>query len=115
MQIEDIGNIKWRTANGQTLRIKDMEIGHLVNSINWVYKHQRDFDPSLHGYLEEYAKHISYFLFCDRKPYPYKKDNKWYIFDTTSGKLTHEKPPAEYIEYIKEHESDNPRFKHYFK
>lgn len=115
MQIEDIGNINWGTANGKRILVKDMELGHLVNVLNWIYKHKKDYKPELYGQLEEYAKHISFFLFVDKKPYPYKKGNKWYIFDTSSGKLIHEKPPEEYIKYIKEHHADNPRFKGYFK
>lgn len=114
--IEEIGNIQWGSADGRHLLIKDMEIGHLVNCINWVEDHPKNYSkhPYLYEELEEFAKHRAFLLFLDRQPYPLKADGRWFVYDPATDKKGIIKPPQEYIDYVKEHYADSPEFIKYF-
>lgn len=116
--IEQIGNIEWGSVDGRVTKIKDMDVGHLVNCINWIKKHPENFkNPiKLHAELESYAKYISFFLFCDKKSYPLKNEQngKWYIFNVESGKTEVHVPPKEYLDYVKENCQDMDEFADYF-
>jgi len=116
--IEQIGNMLWESADGRTHRIKDINCGHLVNILNWINDHPDNYEDSegLYDDLEKYAKHIAYFLFCEKKAYPLKNDKngRWYLFNPSSKKHTIQPPPPEYIEYVKENFRDNKNFEKYF-
>lgn len=117
MTIEQIGNISWQTANGNRVHIKDMEISHLVNTLNWIQKHPEKFrnPEELYNNLERYADHQKIFLFMDKKPYPLKVDSKWKLYNPEKGKTVNTPPPKEYVDYVKKHFKDHADFQHYFK
>lgn len=114
--IEEIGNISWGSADGRSTLIKDMNVGHLVNCINWIQDHPEKFSrhPNLYQELEEYAKHKAFLLFVDKQPYPLKSNDRWFVYDPANNKLGVIKPPQEYINYVKEHYKDTEIFQNYF-
>lgn len=114
--IEEIGNIQWGSADGRNLLIKEMTLGHLVNCINWVQDHPINYSkhPYLYEELEKFAKHRAFLLFLEKKPYPLKHNDRWFVYDPKSDKMGVVKPPQEYIDYVKENYKDEPAFKKYF-
>jgi hypothetical protein len=101
----------WRTADGRGIAIKDMELGHLVNVINWIADNRDSYPKSILDTMIAEAKYRQPFLFAEGKAYPQQLDKAWKIVDPKTGVGKIEKPPADYIEAVK----DNPAYTAMFK
>lgn len=94
----------WITADGRKFRIQDMELGHLVNTLNWVM--YNDYDGATRARFEGEARIRQINGFFNKEPYPVKIDGKWYVYDFETKSATIIPPPDEYIEAVK----DNPDY-----
>lgn len=101
----------WGTADGRKLRIADMELGHLVNVLNWVHDNWISYSDSVRSDMVAEANYRKLELFTTGQPYPGLVDGVWKIIDPETGKGTIKPPPAEYIEAVK----DNPAYTAMFK
>jgi len=101
----------WRTADGRSVQIKDMKDGHLVNVVNWIIDNPESYPKSILDVMIAEAKYRQVLLFAEGKAYPQIVGNKWKLIDPETGVGKIEKPPADYIEAVK----DNPAYTEMFK
>lgn len=94
---------EWGAADGRRIKIKDMDLGHLVNVINWVHDHPHYPNSIREGMVAE-AEYRKLSLFAEGKAYPRKVDGKWTIYNPETKECAIVPPPADYIEAVK----DNP-------
>jgi hypothetical protein len=95
----------WRTADGKSILIQDMQLGHLVNVINWVSDNLSMYGhPVLNTMIEE-AQTRQMTLFANGSPYPQFNGKRWVILDPNTGVGKIEKPPEDYIEAVKDNVS----------
>lgn len=92
----------WRTADGRGIMVKDMTLGHLVNVINWVHDNELSYPQSVRDLMVAEAKYRQTLLFAEGKEYPQLVNGGWKIINPTTGVGKIEKPPADYIENVKE-------------
>ena len=92
----------WRTADGRGIPIKDMQLGHLVNVVNWVIDNRESYTKTILDLMVAEANYRKLILFAEGKPYPQKVGKRWKIIDPVTGEGSIEKPPADYIESVKE-------------
>lgn len=102
---------KWRTADGRGIAVKDMQLGHLVNVINWIIDNPDSYPQHVLELMVAEANYRQTPLFAEGKSYPQKVGRRWKIIDPETGKGSIEKPPADYIEAVK----DNPAYTAMFK
>lgn len=95
----------WRTADGRSVAVKDMQLGHLVNVINWISDNPISYPQSIRTLMIEEAKYRQLELFSTGQPYPQQVGRSWKIMDPQTGEGRIEKPPADYIEAVKENEA----------
>jgi hypothetical protein len=96
----------WRTADGRSIAVKDMELSHLVNVVNWVHDNHISYGQGIRDLMVAEAKYRQVLLFAEGKEYPQIVDGKWKIINPKTGVGRIEKPPKEYIESVK----DNPAY-----
>lgn len=99
----DFREREWGAADGRRIKIKDMDLGHLVNVLNWVHDHDRYSDDVRARFIAE-AEYRKTFLFAEGKAYATKIDGRWKVVDPETGEGKIIPPPADYIEAVK----DNP-------
>ena len=92
----------WRTADGRSVRVMDMDLGHLVNVVNWILDNRASYTKSILDTMVAEANYRQLTLFSEGKPYPQKLGRQWKIIDPESGVGRIEKPPEDYIESVKE-------------
>ena len=91
---------EWRTADGRGIMIKDMELGHLVNVINWVHDNHESYPNHVRELMIAEARYRQTILFAEGKEYPQLVDGAWKIIDPQTGKGRIEKPPKSYIKAV---------------
>ena len=104
-------NATWRTADGRDVPIRDMQLGHLVNVINWIIDNREVYTKNVLDVMIEEANYRKVFLFAEGKDYPQKVGKRWKIINAETGLGSIEKPPEDYIEAVK----DNPAYTRMFK
>lgn len=92
----------WRTADGRSIAVKDMQLGHLVNVINWISDNRDSYPKSILDLMIAEASYRQLELFSTGQPYPQKIGRGWKIIDPQTGVGKIEKPPEEYIEAVKD-------------
>lgn len=95
----------WRTANGKSIRLSDMDLGHLVNVLNWTMDHGPAYSDRVRRALKQEAEYRRTFAFANREPYAGFVNNRWRIIDPETGAGTIEPPPKEYIDAVKDNEA----------
>ena len=98
----------WRTADGRSIPIKDMKDGHLVNVVNWIIDNPESYTKEILDIMVAEARYRQVLLFAEGKAYPQIIGNKWKLVDPETGVGRIEKPPADYIEAVK----DNSAYQH---
>jgi len=98
----------WRTADGRAVMVKDMQLGHLVNVINWILDNPHSYPASSLALMIAEANYRQPFLFANSEPYPQLVGTRWKIVDPKTGVGKIEKPPKEYLESVK----DNAAYQH---
>lgn len=101
----------WRTADGRSIPIKDMEVSHLVNVINWVSDNSDAYPKGVLKLMVEEANHRKLLLFAEGKAYPQKVDGKWKVIDPITGKGSIIPPPQDYIDKVADNENYQAMFK----
>lgn len=101
----------WRTADGRRVAITDMELGHLVNVINWILDNKNSYPKRILDAMVKEAEARQLALFADKKPYPQKFKNGWKVVDPQTGKGNIIPPPADYIEAVKDNDIYQSMFK----
>jgi hypothetical protein len=96
----------WRTADGRAIEIQHMELSHLVNVVNWVHDNRDSYPQHVRDLMIAEARYRQTLLFAEGKEYPQLVNDKWKIINPKTGVGRIEKPPAEYIEAVK----DNPGY-----
>ena len=96
----------WRTADGRGIPIKDMQLGHLVNVINWVMDNRDSYTRDILDVMVAEANYRKTSLFAQGQNYPQKIGSRWRVIDAQTGIGAIEKPPQDYIEAVK----DNTRY-----
>lgn len=96
----------WGTADGRRVLLKDMDIGHLVNVLNWVHDHDGVYGSSIKEDLIKEAEYRRLFAFTSNEQYAGLVDNRWKVIDPGTGESTILPPPADYIEAVK----DDPNY-----
>jgi hypothetical protein len=91
----------WRSADGRQIKIKDMDIGHLVNVINWVIDNKNSYPDSIRDLMVAEAQYRQLTLFAEGKAYPQRIDNRWVLIDPVTGKKGIIPPPKEYLDNVK--------------
>jgi hypothetical protein len=95
----------WRSANGVPFAIKDMDLGHLVNVINWIADNEGRYNPSTLELMIAEAEYRQPELFSAGQAYPQKCGNRWEVIDPTTGQGHIVPPPAEFIDAVKDNEA----------
>lgn len=95
----------WRTADGRGIAVKDMDLGHLVNVINWILDNPISYPRSVLTLMIAEANYRKLGLFAEGKSYPQLVGRRWKIMDPQTGEGRIEKPPADYIEAVKDNEA----------
>jgi hypothetical protein len=92
----------WRTADGRSIAVKDMQDSHLVNVINWILDNPDSYPlTSLTRMIAE-ANYRKTLLFAEGKAYPQQVGKRWKLIDPQTGQGHIVPPPPEYIESVKE-------------
>lgn len=100
----DFRERSWGTADGRRVRLKEMELGHLVNVLNWVHDHNGVYGNSIKEALVKEAEYRRVFAFANGESYAGLLEGRWKVIDPTTGKGSIIKPSDEYLEAVK----DNP-------
>jgi hypothetical protein len=98
----DFRDRMWRTADGRSIRIGDMELGHLVNVINCIADNKNSYTDGTYLQMIEEAKYRQTILFAEGNSYPQLVNNRWMIIDPATGQGKIIPPPADYIEAVKD-------------
>ena len=107
----DFRERQWGTADGRTVRLCDMDVGHLANVLNWVHDHDGVYGDSIKNDLIREAQHRKLFAFTERQPYASLVDGRWKVIDPETGEGSIIKPSDEYLEAVK----DNACYQRMFK
>lgn len=91
----------WRTADGRSIAVKDMSDSHLVNVVNWILDNPDSYPRSVLDLMVDEAKYRQTLLFAEGKAYPQEVNKRWKLIDPQTGVGHIVKPPAEYIEAVK--------------
>jgi len=75
---------QWRSADGRSIVIKDLEASHLVNILNWIRKNKSNYSPGIYSFLEEEAKLRRLLAFTTNEPMPKKMNDGWYTLENLS-------------------------------
>ena len=93
----------WGTADGRRVKLKDMDVGHLVNVLNWVHDHDGIYGDRIKSYLKQEAEYRRIFAFAESQPYPMiSNTGRWEVMDPNTGQGSIVKPSDEYIEAVKD-------------
>lgn len=95
----------WRTADGRNVQIKDMDLGHLVNVINWIADNPMSYPKSIYDVMVREANYRQIILFAEGKAYPQKTNVGWRVIDPITGQGRIIPPPADYIEGTQDNEA----------
>ena len=95
----------WRTADGRGIKVKDMELFHLVNVINWVSDNPESYPKHVLDLMIAEANYRKIFLFTEGQEYPQIVNNRWRVIDPRTGEGKIKKPPKDYINAVKENEA----------
>lgn len=101
----------WRTADGRRVAINKMELGHLVNVINWIMDNKTSYPERILKVMVKEAQARQLVLFAQGKPYPQKFRNGWKVVDPKTGQSNIIPPPADYIEAVKDNDIYQSMFK----
>ena len=95
--------ITWGTADGRRVQLKDMEIGHLVNVLNWVHDHDGLYSDRVKAALIKEAEYRRIFAFAEGQSYPMiSNTGRWEVLDPKTGNGSIIKPSDEYLEAVKD-------------
>ena len=92
----------WRTADGRGVKVKDMELGHLVNVINWIGDNPESYPVHVLELMVAEANYRKTFLFAQGQDYPQKIGSRWKVINAQTGVGGIEIPPTDYIEAVKD-------------
>jgi hypothetical protein len=92
----------WGTADGRNIAVRDMKDSHLVNVINWISDNLDSYPKSALTVMVDEARYRQTLLFAEGKPYPQLVGKRWKLIDPKTGIGKIEKPPADYIEAVKD-------------
>ena len=102
---------KWRTADGRHVAINEMDLGHLVNVINWILDNRKSYPERILKAMIKEAEARQLVLFARGEPYPQKFHNGWKVVDPKTGRGDIIPPPADYIEAVKDNDIYQSMFK----
>jgi hypothetical protein len=103
---------EWSTADGRRVKIRDITDGHLINVVNWILDNYRLYPAGILETMVAEAKYRQTFLFAEGKSYPQQVGERWKLIDPQTGIGTIEKPPADYIEAVKDNAGYQTMSKH---
>ena len=92
----------WRTADGRSIKLADMQDSHLVNVINWISDNKKSYPA---GSLERFIAEANYrktILFSEGKPYPQQVGHSWKLIDPATGEGKIVPPPKDYIDAVQD-------------
>lgn len=93
----------WGTADGRKVKLKEMDVGHLVNVLNWVNDHDGIYGDRIKSYLKQEAEYRQIFAFSEGQAYPMiSATGRWEVIDPITGKGSIIKPSEEYLEAVKD-------------
>ena len=96
--------MEWMSADGRRTKIKDMEVGHLVNVLNWITDNMPSYGFLIYNQLAAEAQYRQLPSFAEGREYPQFVDGRWVVVFPQTGEKKVVPPPADYIEAVK----DNP-------
>jgi len=78
----------WGSSDGRETPIKDLQIDHLVNILNWIIDRPRQYPPDLYGLIVQEAQYRKTIQFAAGEPIPYQADDgRWYLQDPAGDTL----------------------------
>ncbi|WP_396190643.1 hypothetical protein [Flavobacterium sp.] len=101
----DFRNRTWGTADGRRVRLKEMEIGHLVNVLNWVHDHEGIYPESIKEDLIREADYRRIFAFAECDYYAGLVEGRWQVIDPRTGEGSILPPPESYIEAVEDNDT----------
>ena len=111
-KLSKFGEKTWTAADGKKTKIKDLEVGHLVNILNWIVIEKNAYPKDVINGLVAHAYDIKFRLFSNNKPFPHLADNgKWVIMNPLDGTCKIERPPADYTEAVMARAENEPGMK----
>jgi hypothetical protein len=97
---QDFREATWRTADGRSVKLKDMETSHLVNVINWISDNKDSYPTTVLNKMLKEANYRKTILFAEGKAYPQLIGTRWKLVDPQTGEGKIVPPPKEYIEAV---------------
>jgi hypothetical protein len=91
---------KWVSADGRFARIKDLEVGHLVNVLNWIKRYPQSYPSHVYKNMVREAHYRKLILFAEGNSYPTFNGTDWELVDAKTGENFYEPPPQEYIDAV---------------
>ena len=96
--------IVWNSADGRATKIKDMDVGHLVNVINWINSNDNVYEERTRDLMVAEAHYRQLALFAGKRAYPLQVGSHWVVSDPVSGEKGCIPPSQDFLNSV----SDNP-------
>ena len=94
---EDFREMLWGSQDGRKTPIKDLDIGHLVNILNWVKARPTAYPGELYPMLVQEANYRKMMQFVAGDQIPrLGEDGLWYLTDSTTGDLVTPQSKTDY-------------------
>jgi hypothetical protein len=92
--------LKWGSADGRRIPIKELDAGHLVNILNWVYDRPKSYPPSIYVALVQEALYRKFIEFAMGEPWPERDGEMWVLIHPATGEGFIKPPPQEYLDTL---------------
>lgn len=102
----DFRERKWGSADGRLIKVKDLEIGHLVNILNWILDNPLGYDIGVYHLMVKEAEYRRLVQFAGNGPWPEFVESRWVLKDPVTGSGFLTPPPQEYIDKLIEMQKD---------
>lgn len=99
---QEFREMPWRSADGRRIPIKDLEVGHFVNILNWVHERSDVYPPNIYIQLVQEAEYRKFIDFASGNPWPEHNGKSWELKHPVTGQGYVQPPPQAHLDKIAE-------------